>query len=177
MQPEGDELAAAPAGARAGAAVAPRRRADRLLEDVAIAVLIELVRRPRERRDGIQPPDVVDIEPDVHEAAIVAARGSHPRDARRRRRVVGANRVAIDARRRPRVERSAVQRVERRERSVDVDRRSAVERKVDVFFVFVLAEKARGAARGIECQGNAESAETAKNAESRCGLCVIRVRS
>ena len=70
----------------------PAARADRLAVVEQIAVARELVRRPRERRGLAELGDVVDVEPDVDEAPVVAARLADADDARRRRREVGADR-------------------------------------------------------------------------------------
>ncbi len=55
--------------------------------------------------------------------------------------------VAIEVRGARGVERRAVQRVERRDRAVHVERRRAVERQVHLFLVLVLPEETRSAAR------------------------------
>jgi hypothetical protein len=62
------------------------------------------------------------------------------------RPLTGANGGAIDRGDRTRIERRAAQRVEGGNRGVDVERGGPVERQIQVFFVFVLAEDA--AARG-----------------------------
>ena len=104
----------------------------------------------------------------MDEAAAAAARLADARHARRRAREVRADRGAVDARGRGRVERRAAQRVQRRERAVDVDRRRAVEREVDLFFVFVLPEDAVAPPHAALTHERRRRARRARRADSRC---------
>ena len=64
---------------------------------------------------------------------------------------------------RARLERSAAQGVERRDRGIDVYRRAAVEREIDFLFVLVLPEQlAPAAARSRECQRREEQENPTK---------------
>src|SRR4029077_145572 len=102
------------------------------------------VLRPGERRRGAQLRDVVDLEPDVDEAAVAPPRLADADYTRRGTRKIRADGGGVEARRRARVERRPSQRVQRRERAVDVHGRRTVEREIDLFLVLVLAEQRRG---------------------------------
>ena len=94
-------------------------------EDVAVA--LEPVHRPCERRSLAELPDVVDVELHVHVPSIVAPERAHARHAGAGARVVPADGGGVDAGVRAGIERRAAQRVQRRQRAVDVDRRRPVQ--------------------------------------------------
>ena len=98
----------------------------------------ELVARPGEGSQPRQLPHVIDVDAGVNEAAAVP-----PREADRYARLGAPKNVlqsaAIDARARIGIKVRAVQRHERCDRRVDVQRRRSVERQVQLFFVLVLA--------------------------------------
>src|SRR6185436_17622059 len=99
-----------------------------------------------ERRRLSEPPDIVDIETHVNEAAIAAPREADLPHMSDGAVIETADLLAIDRRVGSEVERGAAQRVERRKRAVDVHGRTPVERQVDVLFVLVLPEQSAGAA-------------------------------
>src|SRR5262249_40942141 len=147
--------------------------ADRLEVRVLILLLVEAIGGPRKRRNGAEPADVVDVQANADEAPAAAPEGADAADAGVRGRVVRAHRIRIDAGSRARVEGGAAQRIQRRDRAVDVNRGRPVEREIDVFLVFVLPEQAGVAARSDE---NAKTAKSAKT-RSLCEPGHVRVAS
>ena len=141
VEAERDELAAVPADVRRRLCSRPRRRSAGRRYEIAVAVEAGTTTT---RTAAPRPACVTSstssrtwtkrrlLRRDWRDAALTRVTG---------RRVEGADGLAIDARRRIRIERRAAQRVERRHRAVHVDRRGAVERQIDVFFVFVLPEQ------------------------------------
>ena len=124
-----------------------RRRADDLVVIDAIAVSVERVGRPRKRRDRRQPPHVVDLDADVHEAAAVAARQAE-RHLRIRMREQRADAFAIEPRASVGRQIDAAQCHQRRHRGVEIERRRAVEIEVQLLLVLVLRLQHATAARG-----------------------------
>src|SRR5438093_9775858 len=109
MEPERDSLATVPSRV---SGVPARGAANPLLVDVLVSLPREARGRPGEGRRLTEPPDIVDVDPDVDEATVAATRRGDAGHLQVRAGVVLADDGAVDSRRGSGVERRAPERVQ-----------------------------------------------------------------
>ena len=148
VHPERHHLGAVPAGV---AHAATGGFADQLLEVHGVAPRVEPVAGPRKRRQPRQLPHIVHGNGHVGEAPGVAAREADARHADAWTLEEAADVAAIDTR--PRIGRQTgtTQRHDRRDRGIDVQRRGAVEREIDL--LLVLRKRSEGRAHAARRHG------------------------